>query len=319
MLDQLKLVAPVRSKFMLQEMLEAGVDEIYVGVRHPLLQQLSFDNRFQTVAGYPAHFENWESLQEVIDLAKRKSVQVIFMANASYIPRELEQLYIGHVAQAVELGVDFVTVSSFQTLELLKGFQKRVAFISGSTIAPVNKYAVRMLREKGIARITVGHSTTLEEIKRWKQEGLEMMITGNFGTGSVPAACRLWESPNNAEIGEGIRSGYRVEFPDGSIVSQMTLLDSATDCSLCNLEELVEAGVRAIKFIGREAPNPVSLSLVVDVFRQWKELGLENVSIAGKKEIMEQEQLMWVMKWVPRFCEKCRCTYLPTRTNQMYV
>ncbi|GAA3326575.1 hypothetical protein GCM10020331_063030 [Ectobacillus funiculus] len=57
MLDQLKLVAPVRSKFMLQEMLEAGVDEIYVGVRHPLLQQLSFDNRFQTVAGYPAHFE----------------------------------------------------------------------------------------------------------------------------------------------------------------------------------------------------------------------------------------------------------------------
>ncbi|GAA3326573.1 hypothetical protein GCM10020331_063020 [Ectobacillus funiculus] len=82
-------------------------------------------------------------------MPRGKSVQVIFMANASYIPRELEQLYIGHVAQAVELGVDFVTVSSFQTLELLKGFQKRVAFISGSTIAPVNKYAVRMLREKG--------------------------------------------------------------------------------------------------------------------------------------------------------------------------
>ncbi|MER2006138.1 MAG: U32 family peptidase [Psychrobacillus sp.] len=318
-LANLKIVAPVRSKFMLEEMIEAGANEVFVGVRNTIFQQLSFDNRFQTVAEFPAHLENWSDLEEIVSIAKSKNLKVIFMANTPYIPKELEESYIAHVLKAVERGVDSVTISSFQSLKLLKDNQINVEIISGSALAPTNMYGAMFLKDLGVTRITVLNSMSIEEIKKLKELGLELMITGNFGTGSIPASCRLWESPNNKEIGEGVRSLYRVYSPEGVNYKTLNILDKATDCSLCNLEDLVAAGITSIKFIGREAPNPVTLATVVDLFRQWKELGLEEMTIEMKKKVMEQEHLMWIMKWLPRFCEKCRCTYLATPITKTYI
>jgi collagenase-like PrtC family protease len=304
---------------MLEEMIEAGANEVYLGVRNTIFQQLSFDNRFQTVAEFPAHLDDWEDLEDIICIAKSKNVKVIFMANTSYIPKELEKNYIAHVLKAVEKGVDCITISSFQALNLLKDNMINVEIISGSTLAPTNVYGAMFLRDLGVTRITILNSMTIEEIKKIKELGLELIITGNFGTGSIPASCRLWESPNNKEIGEGVRSLYRVYSPEGANYKSLNILDKATDCSLCSLEDLVTAGITSIKFIGREAPNPVTLATVVDLFRQWKELGIEEMTIEMKKKVMEQEHLMWIMKWLPRFCEKCRCTYLSTPITRTYI
>lgn len=304
---------------MFDEMRESGADEIYVGLKPPsFLNQLSFDGRFQTVAEHPAHFESVDDLSEVVQLAKSEGITVNFMANATFIPKPLQSEYVKFVAQAVDVGVDRLTISSIQTLQLLRDSGVDVPFTSGSAMAPTNIGHVRLLKSLGVSTITVPHCIQVNEISQWKNEGIEMIITGNFGSGSLPGSCHLWESPNNIEIGDGTRSEYRYVANDG-IMSQSSFLDAATDCSLCSLKELKEAGVVGLKFIGREAPNPVTLAMVVDLFRRWLDMEEEGQSVEGKIETMEREDLMWTMKWVPRFCEKKRCTYLTTEVTSSYV
>jgi len=300
-------------------MLDAGADELYVGLAPKGLRQVSLDGRHQTVADFPAHFPNEESLGEVITLAKCRGASVTFMANAPFIPRSWEDAFIRHVETAVCLGVDSVTVSSIQTIRLLRKAGLSVPLVVGSALGPVNVGQVRLLKELGVFRITIPHCVRVEELKAWRDEGVEILVTGNFGTGSLPGMGRLWEAPTNREIGDGTRTAYRINLPDGRVADAVSFLDGATDCSLCSLETLVDAGVTGVKLIGREAPNPVVLAAVVDLFKQWIAWGTEGLTPAEKMERMEREHLMWTMKWVPRFCEKQRCTYLDTPTVRAYV
>jgi collagenase-like PrtC family protease len=319
MMKKLTLIAPARSKYMLNQMLDAGANEIYVGLKFPKFNQLSFDDRFQTIAGHPAHVRSLEELQSMIEIAKKKNIKINFMANAPYVPEALQDDYVRFVEQAVSMGIDYITVSSIQTIKLLKKSGIGLPIVAGSSLGPTNIYMVRLLKEMGVFRITVPHCVKLEELKRWKEEGLEMITIGNFEKGSIPGSSRLWESPNHLEIGEGERTSYKIELPNGQKFRSITILDSSTDCNLCSLEALAEAGITGIKLIGREAPNPATLAAVVDLYRQWIEMGVEGIKLGEKIQIMEQEQLMWVMRWVPRFCEKNRCTYLNTPILAAYV
>jgi collagenase-like PrtC family protease len=314
-----KIIAPARSRFMLDRMIEAGANEIYVGLKPQNMNQLSFDGRFQTIADYPAHVEDIEQLNRIIQNAHEHHVKVIFMANANYIPKNLEKEYLTHVESAVSLGIDYITVSSIQSIKLIQREGIQIPLISGSVMSPTNIGTVKMLKDMGINRITVPHCIKLNEILELKSVGIDMMITGNFGSGSLPGSCRLWESPNNLEMGDGTRTVYKAIIDNQKTLDNTNLLDSATDCSLCSLEALFEAGIMGIKLIGREAPNPNTLSIVVDLFRQWVELGVEGKSIEEKIKVMEREQLMWTMKWEPRFCQKKRCSYLDTLTTLSYV
>jgi hypothetical protein len=178
---------------------------------------------------------------------------------------------------------------------------------------------MRLLKSLGVFRVTIPQALTLEEIKIMKNIGLEMIVKGNFGSGALPGSCRLWESPNNLEIGDGTRTVYRVSLPNGEMIENLNYLDAATDCSLCNLQEMIHAGVTGIQLIGREAPNPVTLGVVVDLFRQWLDLGTSGLSNDAIIEVMEREQLMWTMRWAPRFCNNKRCTYLSTPVTLSYV
>lgn len=318
-MQKLTLIAPARSKFMLNQMLDAGADEIYVGLSFPKFKQLSFDDRFQTIAGYPAHAKNTDELQTMIEIAKKKKVKINFMANIPYVPESLQDEYVRFVEKAVSIGVDYITVSSIQTIQLIKKAGISVPIVAGSSLGPTNIFMVRMLKELGVFRITVPHCVTLDEMKKWKEVGLEMITIGNFEKGSIPGYSRLWESPNNLEIGEGERTNYKIELPDGQKLRNIPIIDSSTDCNLCSLEQLSESGITGIKLIGREAPNPVTLAAVVELFRQWIEMGVMGIHLNEKIEMMEQEELMWVMRWVPRFCDKKRCTYIKTPILNAYV
>ncbi|MFD0588618.1 U32 family peptidase [Paenibacillus sp. GCM10027627] len=304
---------------MLKEMIEAGANEIYVGLKPRGLRQLSLDGRFQTVADYPGHVPDEDTLDNMIKQAHRQGVKVTFMANPVLLPRDCEEEFVRHVAIAAEMGADHVALSSLQGAKLLQTAGIRLPFIAGSGFSVLNRGMLGLLREWGFQRATVPHAITIPELQKWKAEGLELQVTGNFGSGSLPGLCRLWESPNNREMGDGTRTVYRATLPGGDTMEQTAWLDSATDCSLCNLGELERAGIGYIKLIGREAPNPSTLAVVIDLFRQWLDMEEERKPVSAKIEVMERELLMWTMKWVPRFCDKQRCTYLETPVTSSYV
>lgn len=316
----LKVMAPVRSLRMLEEMIESGVDEVYIGLKPQGLDQLSFDNRFQTIAGYPAHCPDIETLGRIIDTAHENGIAVNYMANARFVPRGFESGYLDHIRKGLDRGVDCVTVSNLQEIALMQNAGLEIPLMAGTGMAVANAGHLKLMKTLGVKRIVLPQFLKLEEIASLRDSGMEMFITGNFTTGGIPGSCRLWESPYSSEIGDGTRTLYEMTgFAGQENPILDSPLDAGLDCSLCSLGDLVRAGVSGIRLIGREAPNPVTMAMVIDLFKSWIDMEGEGFSADRKKQIMEADSIMWVMKWAPRFCNNARCSYLQTRTQASMI
>jgi len=318
---KLKLIAPVRSLFMLRQMITAQVDEVYVGLKPDSMDVLSFDSRFQQVSGVPSQVETDQELQEIVKVAHAAGKRVGLMANTAHVPKSLHDAFVRHIQRGIEAGVDSVTVSCLNAVHLIRGQGLEIPIEIGTRMAATNAGYLHLLQELGVTRVLVPQGMLLEEIRELAQAtDLELVVTGNFGGGNVCGHCRMSECPTQESIGQGCRSGYRTLFPDGAIQEQLTVLDGATDCSLCSIPDLAAAGVSAIKLMGREVPNPITTSKIAEIFRHW----MEETTMNGRTsqdvyEEMDMGDMMWTMMWKPRFCEKQRCSYLETHTTLSYV
>ncbi len=315
----MKLMVPARSLNMLNEMLQSKADEIYIGLKPEGFRQLSFDGRFQTISEHPAHCQSSDELEAIINRCKAEGVRVNFMANARAIPQKYEDAFIDHVRLATEMGVDSITIGSFQSAMLINNAGITTPLVAGSVLGITNLAYSSLLKDHNILRITLPHFMTLSEIGEFKDEGFEIIVKGNFTSGGAPGFCQLYESPNHPDFGDGTRSTYTITRKNNVIADNLQFLDAAGDCALCSLTELFEAGVSTVQLIGREAPNAVTMGMVVDMFKKWSRMYGEGKTAAEIKSHLSKCDVMWVMKWQPRFCEKQRCTYLPTPNTKAYV
>ncbi|MDV2684022.1 U32 family peptidase [Alkalihalophilus lindianensis] len=320
-MNSLKLIAPVRSVFMMKQMLEAKVDEVHLGLKPLQLINLSFDSRHQFVNGTPTQVESLEELNEITAMGKENKVKVNFMANSKYVPESLKRDYLFHIKLAVEAGVNRITVSNFSTLNWISQADFNIPIDVGTFMAATNIGYYRYLESMGVQRVGIPQGMTLDEINDISSKtNLELIVTGNFGGGNVCGHCRLEECPTENEIGQGCRTGYKVtDSFSGVDLENGQVLDGATDCSLCSIPELIDAGVNYIKLIGREVPNPITTSKICQIYKTWiteVEKGRTSKQIYND---LDQEDLMWNMMWKPRFCEKKRCSYLNTPVTNSYV
>ncbi|WP_165763790.1 peptidase U32 family protein [Halalkalibacter urbisdiaboli] len=319
-MSTLKLIAPVRSVFMMKQMLDADVDEVHLGLKPLNFANLSFDSRYQTVNNIPTQVETEEELLEIVKLAHKNGVIVNFMANSHYIPQSFEEAFITHINRAVEVGIDRITVSNLNAIHWLKKHQVNKPIDVGSFMAATNLGYYKFLENQGVERIGLPQGMQLDEIQQLSlHTKLDLVVTGNFGGGNVCGHCRLSECPTDLDIGQGCRSGYKVSDFKGQIMKTTQALDGATDCSLCSIPELKNAGVRYIKLIGREVPNPITTSKMCQIYKLWITQVEQGRSSAEIFKELDHEDLMWNMMWKPRFCEKKRCSYLETPVTKAYV
>lgn len=307
-MNRMRIIAPARSPFMAKQVISAGADEIYVGLRPIGPKQLSFDGRFQTVGGHSAHVEDGRSLEKIVNEAHRHGVPVQYCANPYLLPRALEHQYLHHVERGLSAGVDSVHVSSLQTLKLMrKHFDHATKVTMGSQFGTVNEGHMRLLADHGVSAVVVSNALTLDELSELSKYGVALVVRGNLESGGVPGYCRMIESPNSDQVGEGSRTRYEVRSDRRT--SLAPYLDDAHDCNLCSLNDLLAAGVGAIKLLGREAPNPVTMAAVVALFREWLELYGRQRAPHEIRRHMEQQSLLWTMRWKPRFCDQQRCCH----------
>jgi len=308
-MKRMQIIAPTRSLFMAKQVIAAGADEIYLGLCPVGPRQISFDGRFQTTGGHGAHVKDDQALQKIVNEAHRASVRVHYCANPYLLPSALEHQYLHHVERGLNAGVDCIHVSSLQTLKLVRKHFADVVVTAGSQFGALNEGHIQFLAEYRVSSVVVSNVLTLDELAQLSGYGIGLVVRGNLESGGIPGYCRLLESPNCDEMGEGTRTRYEVRSSDGRRFL-LPLLDHAHDCNLCNLGDLINVGVSAVKLLGREAPNPVTMAAVVALFRQWLDYGEQSVPPMEIRSRMEQSSLLWTMRWKPRFCDKRRCCHL---------
>ncbi|MBC2706805.1 MAG: hypothetical protein HF977_03610 [ANME-2 cluster archaeon] len=133
---------------------------------------------------------------------------------------------------------------------------------------------------------------------------------GQFGCSNINGTCHLIHNADESiSLGLPCRANYRVS-EDGRLHN---ILDAGTDCSLCSIGDLMDAGVSALKVVGR-CMNPEMIRTIIQTYRSAIDMVLDGAVPGEIKAWVLEEIPFWMM-----LCDQDRCKYLKTPINDSYI
>lgn len=312
------LNAPVRSMKMLELQVSSGATEIYLALRPPAGQPLSFDALPAHRDGEPTQVGSPALLGELIAAAHSAGLRVHFCADAPMVPASCTRAYLDHVTTAVEAGADTVVVGSLPACGWLADGCLATDLVAGSTMGVSTVAFATWLRDAcQVRRIVLPHTVTLAEVGVFcRLDGLEIEVPVQTGAGLDCTRCRLSDLPN---VGLGCRAGWTGGYGGHGGTDLGGFLDGASDCALCDVHALIDIGVRALQIPGRESPNLRQNAKITQLYRRAVQGHATGTPMPQVIEAIDRVELMWQMGWVPRLCEQQRCRFRDTPQQRAYV
>lgn len=319
--SRVALNAPVRSLEMLDRQIEAGATEVYVGLAAEELRVLTFNALARIRDREPTQVSSPELLEEIVLAAHAQGLLVHFAADSPYLPPLLHNAYVAHVRRAIAVGVDSVIVADVGLMALLRDSGIEQPLVASGYMAVSTVRFARYLHEAfGVTRVVLPNAMVLDEIAAFAQlPGLQIEVPVQTGAGNTCGRCMMVDSPVRPEIGLGCRAGYHVQTPEGTLLQAAQFLDGATDCALCSVRELIAVGVDALHIPGRESPNIRVNAKMTQLYRKAIDDAYRGKSLESTIAEIDEVELMWQMRWVPRFCNNARCRLLDTPTTRSYI
>lgn len=298
----MKLLAPINSLDSCLAQIEAGADELYVGLKVDILKQLHFSARSQ-IYNNVSIMPSKEELKAIVTYAHDRNVIVSLAANIAYITDysrygfNLDKEYIKYVLEGVNCGVDNIIVTDISLIDTLAKMNLPVKIHSSTILDTMNIEQILFLKELGVSRAVLSYQIGYNDLKEiTADKPMEIEIFG-YGGCSFSAYCNL---------GHGLDWG----IPCKNMYSQdndqefSNLLDSTKGCCLCSIWDLNEFGVDSVKLIGRELFYK-QVTPITELFKkviQFAENTTKEEFISRVNEIIP----IWYKKGV---CKKEQCKY----------
>ena len=316
----IKILAPSRNYEITKMQLEAGADEIYLGVDAGDFNVYSFGGRFKTMNSVKTQLNNYDELKKCCKICKEKNAILQVTANMHYIPAEFEEGYLQHIQSCIESGADQIIVSNVGLIKKIWKINKDIDLVAGSFTFIPNSECIKFLYDLGVQRVVLPHATTLKEIEMIKKAvpDIEIEIFALIGGGNNCGRCMMFHSPIREDIGPGCRASYSVEYNNKNF-EEICFMDAAADCSLCSMRELENAGVTSLKIVGRETKNEIVATLFTEVFFKYRECMYSGMKATEIKKYLSDNQFGWEMIWKKRFCDKARCKFHSTEITRSYI
>ncbi|MBW6519098.1 MAG: U32 family peptidase [ANME-2 cluster archaeon] len=301
----MNLMAPAESMATAVNVIEAGADEIYLGLETPGLVNLNLSGR-----GRSCNVKDQTELADIVNFAHDRGVLVDYTVNAPFMADSMEKMYIDHVMRGVEAGVDALIVGEFGALALLHEMDIGLPIHASVLLNNFNRGQIEMLAGMGVAKVVLPFKITMDEIRQLSGLGVELEVFGQFGCSNINGTCHLIHNADEAiSLGLPCRANYRVS-EDGRLHA---ILDAGTDCSLCSLGPLMDAGVSALKVVGR-CMNPEMIRTIIKTYRSGIDMVRDGATPSRVKDWVLEEIPFWMM-----MCDQDRCKYLKTPINDSYV
>ncbi|MCK4929318.1 MAG: U32 family peptidase, partial [Methanosarcinales archaeon] len=285
--------------------IEAGADEIYLGLETPGLVNLNLSGR-----GRSCNVKDQAELADIVTYAHERGVLVDYTVNAPFMADSMEEMYVDHVMRGVDAGVDALIVGEFGALALLHELDLGLPIHASVLLNNFNRGQIEMLANLGVDKVVLPFKITMDEISQLSGLGVELEVFGQFGCSNINGTCHLIHNADEAiSLGLPCRANYRVS-EDGRLHN---ILDAGTDCSLCSMGQLMDAGVSALKVVGR-CMNPEMIRTIIQTYRSGIDMVQDGATPAEVKAWVLEEIPFWLM-----MCDQHRCKYLKTPINDSYV
>ena len=259
-----KILSPVTSFRGAVEVISAGADEIYCGVRIPGVLEIL--NRPE-----PCYVSTYDELGRIADYARSKGVETVVTLGLPFISQFMVRQMKEHTSSCVGEGIDALIVGDIGLIRMIRDDMGLDIPIYASTLLGAMNYeAADFIRKLGVQRVVLERHVSIEEIgevvQRNKDVEIEVFVHGG-GCSNINANCRLEFAADGAPSGatqnlvteiRGIANPcrwtfdvYGLEDGEQQMIARTPILDAYTFCSLCTLPELIGTGVSGLKVVGR--------------------------------------------------------------------
>ena len=308
----MKLKVPVNSYEAAVKQIEAGADEIYMGLEDAHFNRMSYSARAQIASSGVHSNLKEDDFAKSVQYAHSKNVTVNFTANCQHITKSEDDFYrkgfIEYVRRGIALGADALIVADIGNLIALRKNGITTPIIAGSYLNCFNRETVDFLKKLDVFRICIPDQVTFNEIKSIKENtDLEIEIFVGYGCSNIAGMCKFYHNS-----GEKINVGVpcRAKFIRNDKVS-INILDACPDCAICSIPKLYDLGIDSLKLIGREM-NFEEIVKITKMYKSAIQLYV-NTGEFDKKKIISS--ISW---WESDMCCE-RCKYEDTRLLRSYI
>jgi len=314
-MSKIKILAPVNSYKAMKLQAEAGADEVYVGfTSQPLAKSKGlFNARNESYADvkHQTQVSSEDELRQIVDFAHSCGIKVHYCANVPALREPLKEHYLRYVEIGISAGVDSIIVGCVGAIIFLREVGIKIPITAGSFLHTFNTEQIDFLKELGVSRVILPQDLTISEIKQLvsaaQERNIEVEVFGHLGAGNICGRCMMFHSTVTHELPCGCRCAYTVSGPEHK-VNKYLFFGSHKDCGICSLPHLIDAGVYAIKLIGREI-EPEIMSNITRIYRYVIDALYNGKTI---NDILREfsSQPWWHSVWVPLYCEQKSCKYI---------
>lgn len=307
-----ELLAPVGNRESLIAAIEAGCDAVYLG--GTLFGARKFANNF-----------NQEEMKDAILYAHQYGVKVYVTVNTLIYENEVDE-FLEYIEFLHKANVDAVIMQDIGMMDLVRKTFPNLSIHASTQMHIHNLEGTKLVSELGLERVVLARETSIEEIKRIKENTnieLEIFIHGALCM-SYSGQCLMssligGRSGNRGTCTQCCRLPYDFISDNKKINKDSYLLSTKDLNSIYNLNKLLELNIDSLKIEGR-MKSPEYVYQVVSIYRKAIDAYYNNETINLEEEL-KKLQVIFNRKFTKGFLfnEENNNFINPYRPNHMGI
>lgn len=321
-MKKIKLLAPVNSYDSAVMQIDAGADELFVGVKSSDYERYSFSGRGQIGRNKIQSVPDFEELRNIISFAHQRNVEVNLTANvpmfSDFKGKDYEKHYVEQVCKAVDYEVDHLIIGDIGLMSIISELNLPVNIHASTYFDTLSVAQLEFLRSLNVKRAVLSYQCDFKEVQKLCAANImEIEVFGYLSCSFYNGACNLVhdmgedDSQDKTSIGVPCKAQYHVNLPGGE--HECAYLDADLPCGLCAVKKLQEAGVDVVKIAGRDRDSN-KIANVTRMFR--KAIDLANQDTSDFESLVKELPNVW---WKRLYCRKNRCKYSVNDVTKSYI
>lgn len=163
--SKMKVLSPVDKVDEVEELIEAGADELYCGVLSQEWWQRYTIAAINRRIAKVCNFKSFDELRACLEVAHSYHIPVCLTINEHYYTQEQYPLLLEYVAKAIDAGVDSFLISDLALLLYLREMKVGIPIhvsIGGTTF---NSETAKFYQSLGASRVTLPRHITIGEAR----------------------------------------------------------------------------------------------------------------------------------------------------------
>ncbi|MDD2586447.1 MAG: U32 family peptidase [Syntrophomonadaceae bacterium] len=279
---KVELLAPAGKWDVLERVVTAGADAVYLGGKRFNMRALRSDFNFSE-----------QELKDAVNYLHQRDKKLYVTVNNSYYDDEIGDIK-NYLVFLQEIGVDALIVQDFGIVNLHHQLGLSIPLHASVQMGVASSKAVNFLAGHGFTRVILSKNVSLVEIKDIYQTSnlcIEYFAHGDLCI-SHAGQCYMssfaaGESGNRGRCIKPCRWQYSLQGVEGKFDSPAYLLAHNDLCLYSYLEELIDAGVYSFKIEGRMRSGEY-LSRIIRAYRK----ALDEITANPTSYTTDQEQLI---------------------------